>query len=297
MIALNILFAFLSVSLLGGLLGLGLAVASKFFAVKKDERVELAESALPGLNCGACGFAGCSGYAEAIIEKGAELTLCAPGGGTTLRRLSEIMGVEVSVTESTRMVAQIKCRGGRETAKYKFDYTGLKDCNALHALYGGDKVCSYGCLGLGSCIKVCPVDAIDYDSKGLVVIDPDACIACGKCIEICPTGVIGYVPHGADYLVACNSKDKGALVRKYCSVGCIGCKLCEKKSPDGGYVIEDFLASIDYEKKGDRSAGAEACPSKCIVRMTPYVESPPTDKEDTDGIGTADTVGAADEKS
>jgi ferredoxin len=58
----------------------------------------------------------------------------------------------------------------------------------------------------------------------------------------------------ADYIVACNSTDKGALVRKYCKVGCIACKICEKKSPEGGYKVEDNLSRIDY-RSGDRRAG------------------------------------------
>ncbi len=134
-------------------------------------------------------------------------------------------------------------------------------------MFQGEKVCKYGCLGYGSCIDVCPVDAIDYDEEGLVWVDKDKCIACGKCIDVCPTGVIKMIPYSADYIVACNSNDKGAVARKACKVGCIGCKMCDKQSPEGGYVIENFLASIDYSKDGDRAAGAEKCPAKCIKKL------------------------------
>jgi Na+-translocating ferredoxin:NAD+ oxidoreductase RNF subunit RnfB len=266
-VVLSVLYAFLSVVVLGGLLGIGLAIASKFLAVSKDKRLEEAEAALPGLNCGACGFAGCSAYAEAVVENDAELTLCTPGGSDAARGLAEIMGEEISLTESVKRVAQVHCRGGRETSEYRFDYSGISDCNALFQLFGGDKVCPHGCLALGSCMNVCPVECIHYDDEGLVVIDPERCIACGQCMDVCPTGVIHYVPYPADYIVACNSTDKGAQVRKYCSVGCIGCKLCEKQSPEGGFAVEDFLASIDYEKTGDRSKAAEKCPPKCIIPL------------------------------
>lgn len=264
MAALRILYAFLSVGGIGALLGIGLAFASKKFAVKKNERVESLEKALPGLNCGACGFAGCASYAEAVARGEAEPTLCSAGGAEVASSLASVLGVTVDVNKE-RMVAQVHCRGGKGTATYKFVYTGISDCNALFTLYGGNKECTYGCLGLGSCIKVCPVDAIDYTKDGLVWVNTDLCISCGKCLEICPTKVIRFIPEGADFLVACSSKDKGAVTKKYCSVGCIGCKICEKKSPEGGFAVENFLAGINYTFKGDRKEAAASCPVNCIV--------------------------------
>lgn len=260
-----ILYAFLSVAILGGLFGIGLAIAARVLAVQKDERVLAVEEALPGANCGACGYAGCAAYAEAIVTEEADITLCAPGGAGSARRIAEIMGQSVDVSDQ-KMVAMVHCRGNRKVSSYSFEYEGVRDCNALYMLYGGDKTCPYGCLGLGSCIKVCPVDAIGYDGDGNVVVNRERCISCGKCIDVCPTGVMKFVPYDADYIVACNSTDKGGIVRKYCTVGCIGCKMCSKKSPDGGFVIEDFLARIDYTATGSREEAAEACPTKCIIR-------------------------------
>ncbi len=266
MAALRILYAFASVAGLGLLLGVGLAFASRLLAVKKNEKIAVLEEALPGLNCGACGYAGCSSYAEALAggEEDVELNLCAPGGGETSQRLAEILGVEVSGSMEKR-VAQVHCRGGSETAKYAYAYEGIKDCNALYALYGGNKICKFGCLGMGSCLEVCPVSAIGYDSQGLVWVDREKCISCGKCLEVCPTGVMRWVPYAADVIVACSSTDKGRDVRKYCSVGCIACKMCEKKSPEGGFQIEENLARIDYNQKGERESAATACPTKCII--------------------------------
>lgn len=262
---LRILASFASVAGMGLLFGIGLAIAARILEVKKDRRLTEVEAALPGLNCGACGFAGCPAYAAAVAgEQEARLDLCLPGGADVAAKLAGLMGKEVSFSRE-KMVTQVHCRGGRDTAKYKFDYQGVQDCNALHALYGGDKVCSFGCLGLGSCIRVCPVDAIDYDARGLVWVDKDKCISCGKCVDICPTKVMQWVPYKADLVVACSSTDNLRTVKSYCSVGCIGCKICEKKSPEGGYKVENFLSRIDYKASGDRKAGAEACPPRCII--------------------------------
>ncbi len=262
----RVIYAFASVGVLGGLLGLALAYAAKVFAVKKDERVGEIEEALPGANCGACGYPGCSGYAEAIVNEGAEMTLCSPGGGEVAAKIGQIMGVEVSVS-GEKMVAQIHCRGTRETSTVKYEYNGIEDCNAMHSSFGGDKSCPYGCLGLGSCIKVCPVDAIEKTKAGYLEIDKEKCIACGKCIDVCPTGVIKMIPYSANVIVACNSNDKGGAVKKYCSVGCIGCKMCDRKSPEGGFVIDNFLASIDYSIEGSRDDAVKACPAKCIIYL------------------------------
>jgi electron transport complex protein RnfB len=265
-ILLNVCWAFLTVGGLGMFFGFGLSLASKFLAVKKDQRIARLEEALPGLNCGACGFAGCVSYAEAIVGADTALTLCTPGGEETAKALAEIMGVDLDVTMEKKKVAQVLCRGGKETAQYYFEYNGIQDCNALFAFYGGNKVCKFGCLELGSCIKVCPVSAIDYDKDNLVWVDRDTCIGCGKCIDVCPTGVMQFIPYDADFFVACHSTDKGALVRKYCKAGCIGCKICEKQSPEGGFIVENNLARIDYRMSGDRHAAAEKCPTNCIIR-------------------------------
>lgn len=260
----SILAALLVTGVLGAFLGLGLVVASRLFAVKKDERIEEATELLPGINCGACGFAGCSAYATGVVRDGAPIDLCSPGGSEVRAKLGALMGVEVS-GDTRKMVTQVHCRGGAGTTEMRFRYEGLSDCNALYSLFAGDLACKEGCLGEGSCIRVCPVDAIGYDDEGKVWVDKDACISCGKCIDVCPTGVMRWIPYDADYIVACNNHDKGAAVRKYCGVGCIACKICEKKSPEGGYVVDQNLSTIDYAQQGDRSAGAEKCPPKCIV--------------------------------
>ncbi|MDA3939854.1 MAG: RnfABCDGE type electron transport complex subunit B [Spirochaetia bacterium] len=264
MVFIKILYAFISVTLMGGILGIGLAIAARILAVKKDERVANVEAILPGVNCGACGFPGCAGYADGIVNEDADITLCSPGGPEVLAKITELMGKEAgSVGE--KMVAQVHCRGNRDTSTYTYNYEGLNDCNAMQAMYKGDKDCKYGCLAGGSCIKVCPADAISRDDKNRIWVNRELCISCEKCVIVCPTGVMQMIPYNSDVIVACNSLDKGGKVKKYCSVGCIGCKICEKKSPDGGFVVENFLATINYNLKGDRIDGLKGCPSKCII--------------------------------
>ncbi len=265
---LGILFSFLTISGLGGLFGLLLALAHSAFRVKKNELIDLIEGALPGLNCGICGYAGCSSYAEYIgLDKG-EITLCLPGGEELTDKLGELTG-NLYVPRAERMVTQVHCRGGRKTSRYDFAYSGLEDCHAAHTLYGGDKTCKKGCIALGSCIRVCPVDAIAYDTEGLVWVNRDTCVGCGKCMEVCPTGVMRLIPRSADVVVACNSHDEAREKRRYCTVSCIACGICEKQSPDGGYAVEDGLSTIRYGASGDRERGMRGCPTSCIIKNDP----------------------------
>jgi Na+-translocating ferredoxin:NAD+ oxidoreductase subunit B len=258
------LASFITAGTLGIVFGIILAFSARIFHVEKDERSALVEQSLPGLNCGTCGYLGCAAYAAAVLGGEAALNICLPGGEDVAKKIASVMNAEVEFSKN-KMVTQVHCRGGKATSKYAFAYNGVKDCNALHALYGGDKQCKYSCLALGSCIRVCPVDAIDYDAEGLVWVDKDACIGCGKCVDICPTGVMRWIPYGADMIVACHSKDRGPVTRRYCSVGCIACKICEKESPDGGYLVADFLSVIDYTRTGERVKAAGKCPTQCII--------------------------------
>lgn len=275
----KVLYSFISVGALGALLGLGLAVASRALAVTKDKKLEQLENALPGLNCGACGYAGCASYAEALLKDETDVTKCSPGGSETAKELGRLLGASVDVSVEKK-VAQVHCRGGRSRVQQQYLYSGIRDCNAAFLLYKGDKACKFGCLGFGSCIAVCPVDAIDYDSDGLVWVAKERCISCGKCIDVCPTGVMQWIPYHADYMVACSSTDKGGAVKKYCEVGCIGCRLCEKKAPDGGFLVTNFLARIDYTQQGDREPARKACPTKCIISLT--AEKASTEKVSTE---------------
>ena len=89
----DILFPVLVVAGIGLLAGLGLAIASVVMAVPKDEKAEKITEMLPGANCGACGFSGCSGYAAALAKGEAKPGLCSPGGAEVAAEISEFLGL------------------------------------------------------------------------------------------------------------------------------------------------------------------------------------------------------------
>lgn len=253
----------LSFSVLGGLgllAGSGLAYASKKLVSKIDPKVEVILEVLPGANCGACGFAGCSGLAKALVEERAQANGCIPGGEGVANQVASILGVEVEVRE--KRIAKILCyhRGASQT---QFDYQGLESCRAAALLFGGEKVCLYSCLGLGDCIEVCPFGAITL-VNGRIEIDEERCTGCGKCISICPKEVIALVPKKKRVHILCNSKDKGAIVRKICKEGCIGCGICVKVCPEKAITLKDNLAYIDYKKCTECGACVEQCPTHTI---------------------------------
>jgi electron transport complex protein RnfB len=259
---LPILYATASVGAIGLICGGALAAAARFLAVKEDPRITHAEDCLPGANCGGCGYAGCGEYAKAVINGDADITLCAPGGETTLHALAKLMGLEASAKE--RKVARVHCGGSVSKAERRHHYNGVADCKAAAAVAGGDKACSYGCLGYASCVNVCPADAIAIED-GVAIVNADLCIGCGKCTRECPRSIISMVPASATVHVLCSSKDKGPIVKKACKVGCIGCRLCAKFGGEA-FSIDSFLASRNYEiDVTDTDTVVAKCPGKCII--------------------------------
>ena len=131
-------------------------------------------------------------------------------------------------------------------------------------LADGQKGCSYGCLGLGTCERVCPFDAIHVNEKGLAVVDREKCTACNKCVVACPKNVIELIPVSSEVQVACNSPDKGKDVKANCKIGCIGCRICVKACPFDAMTFDNNLAKIDYEKCTNCRVCADKCPTKAI---------------------------------
>jgi Na+-translocating ferredoxin:NAD+ oxidoreductase RNF subunit RnfB len=244
--------------------GAALAVAARFLSVKEDPRIEKATEILPGANCGGCGYAGCADYAKAIVLNGVAINLCSAAGEEVLALLSEMMGV--SATAAEKRVAIVLCGGDTEKAVRRFKYNGIADCRAAHAVGGGDKGCSYGCLGYGSCSRVCPTGAIEITGTQLAVVHPVLCIACGACVKACPRSLIKIVPVSRTIHVLCRSKDKGPIVKKLCKVGCIGCTVCAKNCDEGAIVMEGTLAVVDYARPLTTDVVIEKCPTNCIVR-------------------------------
>ncbi|MBE5867507.1 MAG: RnfABCDGE type electron transport complex subunit B [Lachnospiraceae bacterium] len=259
----GILIATAVVGIVGILLGLFLGVAGILFKVEVDEKEEAVLEALPGNNCGGCGFAGCSGLAAAIAKGEAAVNACPVGGEAVAAKIAAIMGVEAE--ESKRMVAYVHCQGDCDKTHRDYDYTGIEDCRMLAFVpNGGPKSCNYGCLGYGSCVQACPFDAIHVEN-GVAIVDKEACKACGKCIAVCPKNLISLVPYDAPYLVACSSQDRGPVTMKDCSVGCIGCSICVKNCPAEAVKVENFKAVIDPEKCTGCGTCMIKCPKKAIV--------------------------------
>lgn len=247
---------------MGTLFGLCLAFASKKFRVEIDPRAAEIEGALPGANCGACGYPGCQGYAIAVAAGEAECNLCAPGGSATVGKIAAIMGV--SARAGARKVAVIRCDAGRADCGERFNYQGINSCRAAILVLGGPKSCVYGCMGFGTCMEVCPFGAVDLTSDGKYRVNREKCTACGKCVEACPKKIIDMVEDGKIVQVLCSSKDKGKDVRDRCKVGCIACKLCEKACPVDAIHVTDNIAVMDQAKCVACGLCAKKCPRKII---------------------------------
>lgn len=257
----NIIFAVLTFAVLGGLMGVLLAVASKVFFVKIDEREAEIGELLPGANCGGCGYAGCAALAEAIAKGEAKTSSCVAADETVAAKIAEIMGVPAE--KPVRLRAQVMCSGTAEFAKKKYHYKGAPDCFAASKMGGGDKLCPNGCIGLGTCAHACMFDAIKV-VDGVAVVDYEKCQACGRCVEACPKHIIRLIPYDSAHWVGCMSVDKGALTKSYCDVGCVSCRLCEKACSHDAIHINDFVASIDYDKCVQCGDCVAKCPRKII---------------------------------
>jgi RnfABCDGE-type electron transport complex B subunit len=242
-----------------------LAAAEKYFTVKQDPRIDQVTELLPGANCGGCGYAGCADYARAIVDGTAECNLCAPGGPDCAQAIAALLGRTVAVLE--KRVAIVLCCGDNTEATRRATYNGIADCASAQAIAGGDKACTYGCLGYGSCARICPVNAI-HMLNGIAKIDKKRCIACGKCVAACPRRLIKLVPAAAEIHVLCSSKDKGPAVKKVCGTGCLGCSICAKLS-DGAISMDGFLAMVDYSQPLTHEEVVAKCPGHCIRKDPP----------------------------
>lgn len=257
--------ALIVIAALGMFVGLFLGFAGIIFKVKVNEKEETILKALPGNNCGGCGYPGCSGLAQAIAEGKAPVNQCPVGGEPVAKAIAALMGTEAE--ESVKKVAFVACKGDCDKVTYDYDYYGVEDCRMLSFVpNGGPKSCHFGCLGYGTCVSVCPFDAIHVEN-GVAVVDRDKCKACGKCVEACPKHLISLIPYDSQYAVACSNTTKGPETMKVCKTGCVGCGICAGNCPNGAVAVENFNATIDYEKCKNCGVCAEKCPKKVIDQL------------------------------
>ena len=248
----------------GLILGLFLGVASEKFKVEVDEREAEVRAALPGSNCGACGFPGCDGCAKAIAKGQAPVNQCPVGGAPVAEKIAAIMGTGSVSVDNVKKVAHVHCQGDCDKAKQQAHYSGIADCNDLVVVPGGtEKTCPYSCCGYGSCVKACAFDAI-HVINGVAVVDKEKCTACGACVKACPKSLIALVPYKKKHIVSCKNLLKGKQVKDACSIGCIACGICEKNCPFDAIHVLDNLAVMN-EKCTDCGICAQKCPTSAIT--------------------------------
>lgn len=260
-----ILLAILLVVAIGLICAVMLTVASVVMAVPENELFAPLREALPGANCGACGYAGCDGYAKAMAEgEEKRANLCVPGGASCAAQVAGVLGVDAGSVEER--VAVVFCGGDCTKTQAVMDYRGAKSCKGAKTLFGGAGACVHGCLGNGDCVAVCPVSAIHME-QGIAVVDREVCIGCGLCEKTCPNGIIGIMPKRQVVYDRCSNFERGKAVMDVCKVGCIGCGKCSKTCPSEAITMDNFLAQVDPTKCTACGACVEACPTHCMTMV------------------------------
>ncbi len=248
---------------IGVILGLVIGIAAKVFAVEQDPKIEVVTELLPGANCGACGFAGCSDFAKALVTGEAKPGACPVSSSEDLTNISAELGVKPGTEE--KQVAIVMCGGDSKNAKQAAVYNGVNDCKSAALVSSGAKGCAYGCLGYGTCANKCSFGAIEITENNLAIVHPELCVGCRHCVAACPKNIIKMVPAEAEVHVYCSSPEKGVAKKKVCSVSCIGCRKCVKNADEGEMNINGFLASVNYDNPPPLDLiKKSACPTKCL---------------------------------
>lgn len=258
-----------------------LYVIAKKFHIEEDPRVDEVTAALPGVNCGGCGYAGCRNFAEACVKADTmDKLFCPVGGNNTMAEVARILGKDVKA--QVPLVAVVRCSGSLLARERKSLYDGPKSCLIAHTLFRGETGCQYGCLWHGDCVTACKFGAMYSDEKtGLPVVIEEKCVACGACVKACPRGLIELRLKGLKdrrVFVSCRNKDKGNVAMKHCKVACIGCGKCVKVCPFDAIYMIDHLAFIDDKKCKLCRKCVAVCPTKAIIE----VNFPPRSVEEAD---------------
>ena len=259
----SIIIPVISLSLVALILAIIILIVSKTFHVDEDPLVGTVTELLPGVNCGACGYPGCGNLAEVLVKSRDPSKVCPVGGKALAEQIGQTLGIKMA--EAKSVTCTVICQGCYKNAKPTAEYKGIQDCWAATQIYNGPKLCPFACVGLGSCISSCKYNALKL-VDGLIVVNHDRCTGCGACVQTCPKKVlIMHEKKEKRYVVACRSIDKGAVTRKYCSVGCIGCMKCQKACEAEAIAVENFCSIIDQSKCTSCGACISECPVNSIV--------------------------------
>lgn len=256
--------------LLAVVMGWILGWANDAFRVEVDPKVEKLLEVLPGANCGACGYAGCSEYAEKMAEGTAKPGACTQCSKKANQQIAEILGC--SIVETFPYKAIVHCSANEFQRAGRQNYTGEMTCVAAN-LISGVQDCTYGCLGFGDCSRACPHEAIIV-ADGLARVRYHRCVGCRACEAACPRHIISIVPFKQSQIlaVACSNREKGQDVKAVCRVGCIGCGACQRNSAEMIHMGTN-LPTIDYAhyQEGEiLGMIVERCPAKMLI----YVGEP-----------------------
>jgi H+/Na+-translocating ferredoxin:NAD+ oxidoreductase subunit B len=256
---------------LGVVFGFTLAAVARRFHVDTNPLVDRVRAQLPSANCGACGFAGCQAYAEAVVERSeVSPSLCAPGRATVAEALARLTGKDMGAV--TDRIVIMRCHGTSAFARDEALYAGLDTCAAASLVFGGPKACKNGCLGLGDCVKVCPFDALSIGPEGISVVNESKCTGCGLCLPACPKELFEFYPRNRRVELSCVAKDKQSVVRATCMVGCTLCRKCVAKCPAGAIAWDGRTILIDHEKclaygPSCQEVCVDICPSTILHRV------------------------------
>lgn len=268
--SLALIYTIVILSSLGVVSAIILFVVARKFHVEEDPRIDEVEQALPGANCGGCGFAGCRALSEAIVKDNSlENKFCPVGGNEVMSQVASIM--ELVAQQKAARKALVRCNGTCEFRKKTSNYEGATTCAIAAMSSGGDTGCQFGCLGFGDCCVVCDFDAIHMNPvTGLPEVDDDKCTACGACVKACPKFLIELrrqMPKNRKVYVACRNTEKGAIAKKSCDVACIGCGKCEKVCEFSAITITNNLAFIDSDKCKLCRKCVSVCPTNSIIEV------------------------------